>query len=106
MFSSLSRSLRPRFLRGTVTKSSILRQHAPVVGSSSRFVATHNPQENFQPKPPSSLNMEMAQGIQDANLLILRHGVGRQRLEVLAKDDSLPLVQKWQRMMEVSLQFT
>ena len=110
MLSSLARSLRPK---GLVTKASRLagpsvgvvsRQASPTatLGSERRFLSTQNSQENFQAKPPTSLNMEMAQGIQNANLLILRHGVGRQRLEMLAKDDTLPLVVKWQRMMEVS----
>jgi hypothetical protein len=48
--------------------------------------------------------MEMAEGIQNANQLILKHGVGRQRLELLAKNgDEMPLVMKWQRMMEIYL---
>eukprot|EP00536_Pseudo-nitzschia_multiseries_P009486 jgi/Psemu1/319651/estExt_fgenesh1_pm.C_2640016 len=45
----------------------------------------------------------MAKGIQSANHLILKHGVGKQRLELLAKESELPLVVKWQRMMEIYL---
>lgn len=64
-----------------------------------------DPQAQFQAKPPTELNMEMAKGIQTANHLILKHGVGRQRLELLANesDESMPLVLKWQRMMEIYL---
>ena len=45
----------------------------------------------------------MAQGIQNANHLILKHGVGKQRLQLLSQDDNMPLVLKWQRMMEIYL---
>jgi hypothetical protein len=47
--------------------------------------------------------MEMAIGIQDANQLFLRHGIGHQRLELLAGDEGMPLVIKWQRMMQIYL---
>lgn len=36
-------------------------------------------------------------------MLILRHGVGQQRLSLLASQTNLPLVTKWQRMMEIYL---
>ena len=69
-----------------------------------------DPQAQFRPTPPTELNMEMAKGIQSANHLILKYGVGRQRLELLAKDEDesdssmpMPLVVKWQRMMEIYL---
>lgn len=64
-----------------------------------------DPQAQFKPTPPTELNMEMAKGIQTANHLILKYGVGRQRLELLAKesDSTMPLVIKWQRMMEIYL---
>lgn len=62
-----------------------------------------DPQVQFQPTPPSELTMEMARGIQSANHLILKYGVGKQRLELLAKDTNIPLVVKWQRMMEIYL---
>mmetsp|Transcript_9851 Transcript_9851/g.23988 ORF Transcript_9851/g.23988 Transcript_9851/m.23988 type:complete len:326 (-) Transcript_9851:59-1036(-) len=64
-----------------------------------------DPQAQFQAKPPTELNMEMAKGIQSANHLILKYGVGRQRLELLSKeaDSNMPLVIKWQRMMEIYL---
>jgi len=62
-------------------------------------------QAQFIATPPTELNMEMAKGIQSANHLILKYGVGRQRLELLAKesDSEMPLVLKWQRMMEIYL---
>lgn len=73
--------------------------------SSQHPLPPDDPQAQFQAKPPVELNMEMAQGIQTANHLILKHGVGRQRLELLAKetDSTMPLVLKWQRMMEIYL---
>lgn len=68
-----------------------------------------DPQTQFKPTPPTSLNLDMVQKIQSANNLILKYGVGRQRLELLAKKDSddlyqnMSLVLKWQRMMEIYL---
>ena len=62
-----------------------------------------DPQALFKPIPPTELNLEMAKGIQTANHLILKYGVGRQRLKLLSKDNDMPLVIKWQRMMEVYL---
>ena len=59
----------------------------------------------FTPKPPDSLNMEMARGIQESNLLILRHGIGKQRLLQLAEstEEEVDLTMKWQQMMEIYL---
>jgi hypothetical protein len=62
-----------------------------------------DPQTQFKAEPPKDLNNEMAEGIQKANLLILKHGVGNQRLKLLAQDENMPLVLKWQRMMEIYL---
>jgi hypothetical protein len=65
----------------------------------------NDPQTEFKAEPPTALNLEMAEGIQNANMLILRHGVGAQRLKLLAQsdNDNMPLVLKWQRMMEIYL---
>lgn len=62
-----------------------------------------DPQAQFKPEPPKEMNMEIAEGIQNANKLILRHGVGNQRLKLLAQTPEMPLVLKWQRMMEIYL---
>jgi hypothetical protein len=62
-----------------------------------------DPQATFKAQPPTKLNLEMARGIQTANQLILKHGVGQQRLKLLETQNDLPLVQKWQRMMEIYL---
>jgi hypothetical protein len=97
MFSSLSRALRPQVSQRLAAARSVVA--APHV----RWIQTHNPQADFKPQAPTKLNMEMAQGIQQANLLILKHGVGYQRLQLLAKDHETPLVMKWQRMMEIYL---
>jgi hypothetical protein len=45
----------------------------------------------------------MAEGIQDATLFYLRHGISNQRLMALAKDTESPISSKWQRMMEIYL---
>jgi len=72
---------------------------------SSQQLPPDDPQAQFKATAPTELNMEMAQGIQTANHLILKYGVGRQRLELLSKesDSTMPLVMKWQRMMEIYL---
>lgn len=56
----------------------------------------------FQPKAPQSLSSEMAEGIVDATQFYVRHGISGQRLKVLA-DLELPVVEKWQKMMEIYL---
>jgi len=71
--------------------------------SSMQQLPPDDPQAQFQPKPPAELSLEMAKGIQSANHLILKYGVGKQRLQLLAKESELPLVVKWQRMMEIYL---
>lgn len=87
-------------------------ENAPPASSSplqrQRFFSSlphDDPQVQFKPTPPTELNMEMAKGIQTANHLILKYGVGRQRLELLSKESesTTPLVVKWQRMMEIYL---
>lgn len=58
----------------------------------------------FKPNPPDKITKTMAEGIQDTTLFYLRNGVSHQRLKDLALDDAkLPLVQKWQKMMEIYL---
>jgi hypothetical protein len=52
-------------------------------------------------QPPLKLKREIVQGVQRTVFLYLRHGMGRQRLLELKDDDSLPLVLKWQRCMEI-----
>jgi len=72
--------------------------------SSNQQLPPDDPQAQFKPIPPPELNLEMAKGIQTANHLILKYGVGRQRLELLSKEnDGMPLVIKWQQMMEIYL---
>ena len=60
-------------------------------------------QYNFQPEPPSGITADVAEAIQDTTLFYLRNGVSNQRLLALSKDKETPLVQKWQRMMEIYL---
>jgi hypothetical protein len=73
--------------------------------SSSSNAPPPPPNAHFQPKPPDELNLEMARGIQQANLMILRHGIGKQRLELLAQTSfaDMELTAKWQQMMEIYL---
>lgn len=97
---SLSRSMRSPAIR--VCERFITRQ-SKAVRSFSQQLPPDDPQAQFQPSPPEELNMEMAIGIQDANQLFLKHGIGKQRLELLATDTDMPLVIKWQRMMQIYL---
>lgn len=71
--------------------------------SSSGQLPPDDPQAQFKAQPPPELNLEIAEGIQNANQLILKYGVGKQRLQLLAKSEDMPLVLKWQRMMEIYL---
>lgn len=52
------------------------------------------------PVPPSAMNEEIALGVQRATQMYMRHGIGKQRLDEIHMDSSLPLITKWQRMME------
>jgi hypothetical protein len=87
----------------TISSSQSLSSSTTTCHRSFSQLPPDDPQARFKPSPPSSLNLEMAEGIQQANQLILKHGVGKQRLELLAQDKSMPLVVKWQRMMEIYL---
>lgn len=71
--------------------------------SSSTNNNNNDPQLTFVAKPPTKLTLEIAKGIQDGNKLILRYGIGQQRLQLLSTQTNLLLVQKWQRMMEIYL---
>jgi hypothetical protein len=59
--------------------------------------------ENFKASPPAQLSTAMAEGIADATQFYVRHGISNQRLRAMAKDDAMPVVVKWQKMMEVFL---
>jgi len=110
MFSSFSRRMQPRILAKLSQSAPSLKSSpvslARVASQSTRLFSSqippNNPQANFQPKAPSELNIEIAEGIQNANSLILKYGVGSQRLALLATSED-PLVLKWQRMMEIYL---
>lgn len=60
-----------------------------------------------QPHPPAALTEDMALGIQSATRLLLKHGIGHQRLTELAQSKTLgdtdTLVSRWQQMMEAFL---
>ena len=43
-------------------------------------------QQMSVPVPPSELTADMAVGCQDAVALLLKHGLGKRRLDVIAKD--------------------
>ena len=105
LFTMFSRCLRSTTLIKAVGKFS--RPSSLTSASSIRSFSSQlppdDPQAQFKTDPPKELNMEMAEGIQDANKLILKYGVGKQRLKILADDESMPLTLKWQRMMEIYL---
>ncbi|CAJ1942316.1 unnamed protein product [Cylindrotheca closterium] len=104
MFVSVSRSLRSPLISRASGRFS--HPAVAVAKQSSRSFSSlppNDPQAQFQPSPPKELNMEMAIGIQDANQLFLKYGVGQQRLKLLSEDENMPLVTKWQRMMQIYL---
>ena len=57
----------------------------------------------FKPKAPESLTAEVAEGIVETTKFYCLHGVSKQRLRVLAKED-LSIQQRWSKMMEIYLQ--
>lgn len=59
--------------------------------------------DNLIPSPPVKLTVEMAEGIADATHFYIKHGVSSQRLKVLAQQDDMPVVVKWQKMTETFL---
>lgn len=72
------------------------------LATSKRYFSSTDPQV-FKPNPPMEINQEMAESIQDTTLFYLRHGISNQRLVALSQDQESPLVDKWQRMMEIYL---
>lgn len=76
--------------------------HNNSIGSTIRYFSSTDPSV-FQPHPPSAINRDTAEGIQDTTLFYLRNGVSEQRLIALSKDTESPLTMKWQRMMEIYL---
>mmetsp|Transcript_5343 Transcript_5343/g.8177 ORF Transcript_5343/g.8177 Transcript_5343/m.8177 type:complete len:297 (+) Transcript_5343:85-975(+) len=79
----------------------------------SRYLSTTPPPPEAQaqaapqatPSHPFSLTKEIAVGIQDATALFINHGVGMQKLQMIAKEagNTETLVNRWQRMMEAYL---
>jgi len=59
--------------------------------------------DNFTVSPPPELTTEMAEGIADATQFYIKYGISNQRLRAIAQDDTMQVVVKWQKMMEVFL---
>ena len=72
--------------------------------SNQTFQRSTNPPQPTN-TPPTSINKEMALGIQNATKMYITHGVGFQRLDEISKasGDRETLVYRWQRMMEAFL---
>ena len=60
---------------------------------------------NFKPQPPTSINKEIAFGIQNTTQMYLKYGVSHEKLMDIAKEsgEKETLVTRWQRMMETFL---
>ena len=68
-----------------------------------RFLS-NPPEERYpEPTPPEDFNEEIAMGVQYATRMYMRHGIGKQRLVEISNDSSMPLINKWQKMMEAFL---
>jgi len=68
--------------------------------------ARENPflaEDTFEAKPPAKLTTEMIEGIADTTQFFIRHGVSQQRLQLLAQNADMPVVMKWQQMMQIFL---
>ena len=83
-----------RHLQSKVKHSSALSRH---------LSTTPPPQAPI--KHPFSLTKEIAVGIQDSTALFIKHGVGMQKLQMIAQEagNTETLVNRWQRMMEAYL---
>jgi len=67
-----------------------------------RLLSSEN-YDDFQPSPPDKLTTEMAEGIGDATQFYIRYGLSNKRLRAMAEDEDMPVVIKWQKMMEIFL---
>jgi hypothetical protein len=59
--------------------------------------------ENLQWSPPPVLTADMAHGIAEATHFYIRHGLSNRRLQALSQRTDLPVVEQWQKMMEIFL---
>lgn len=75
----------------------------PRIASRSLSTSSFDGSESFVPSPPDKLTTDMAEGIADATQFFLRYGLSHRRLVELSHNDDLPVVTKWQKMMEVFL---
>mmetsp|Transcript_9260 Transcript_9260/g.11690 ORF Transcript_9260/g.11690 Transcript_9260/m.11690 type:complete len:295 (+) Transcript_9260:153-1037(+) len=84
-------------------KSTHLKTFNQQHNTSLRYLSTNSQQ--LTSEPPSALNKDMAVGIQNATMMYIKHGIGKQRLAEIAKEggDEKTLVHRWQRMMETFL---
>jgi hypothetical protein len=57
--------------------------------------------KEFKPQPPETLTAEIAEGILDLTQFYCRFGISGQRLKALADVPDLPIIERWQEMMEV-----
>lgn len=57
--------------------------------------------ESFTPKEPTKISTDMASGILDTTDFYCRHGISKQRFDQLAAAPQLPIIYKWQKMMEI-----
>lgn len=98
MIRNLSSSLSKKI----VTRLNLSQHSKSIVRNLSSQISDAN---SLAIKPPSSINRDMAFGIQSATKMFIKDGVGYQRLNEIAKDsgDSKTLVTRWQRMMEAFL---
>ena len=57
--------------------------------------------QDFKPKAPESLTVEIAEGILDLTQFYCRYGISGQQLRHLASVPNLTTIERWQQMMEV-----
>jgi hypothetical protein len=69
--------------------------------STPKLVQSFSSLQNFKPIPPESLSSEVAEGILDLTRFYCRFGISAQRFQALAKEPDLPLIERWQLMMEI-----
>jgi hypothetical protein len=57
--------------------------------------------QDFKPKPPESLTVEIAEGILDLTQFYCQYGISGQQFRYLASVPNLSTIERWQQMMEV-----
>ena len=96
---SVAARCRPHLTRLTVQTTAAVRRSF----SSVKIQSKEEEDDRFEAVPPKELTVDMAEGIAETTQFYIRYGSSHQRLQWLASQTDMPVVTKWQKMMEVFL---